>query len=641
MPEGERKLAAIMFTDIVGYAALTQQDESDALRLLEEHRQLIRPLVANHKGREVKTIGDAFLFEFSSALDAALCAIAVQNAMNDRKLSRGERLAIRIGVHVGDVIQKEGDVLGDAVNIASRIEPLADPGGVCVSEQVWDQVKNKLPYPLVKIGARDLKNVAEPVEVYKVVLPWEQTTSPEAIAYPSNRIAVLPFRNMSPDPNDEYFAEGITEEIISTASGISGLKVISRTSVMGYKGTTKRVEVIGKELKVGSVLEGSFRKAGNRIRVTTQLIRVADDEHLWAQNYDRNLDDVFEVQSDVAKQVADALRVRILTPEMQLIERKPTVDTMAYTLYLKGRTLWNTRQLGDLREANKYFEESVHRDPAFALGYGGLADCASLFRTNWGIDREQNLEKARQFATKALELDPERAEIHATMGLVHSNNLNFGPAAAEFVRAIELKPSYANAHLWYHQILRAELRWNEALEQIDKTLELDPLSTAAYINKGYFHFLRKEYEKAADQYVKSLELGNPGANSYLAEVYGKMQRYDDMRQAMERFVDFVKTLFPRIRDAADVLEASLQGDRETVRIRLPEVEAAYREAGVGCYNIACFYFFLGKNDEGFEWLERSFKEREFSLASIQSDTDLDGVRSDPRYFGLLKKLGLA
>ena len=630
-----------MFTDIVGYTALTQRNESGTIRLLEEHRQLIRPLVANHKGLEVKTIGDAFLFEFASALDATLCAIAVQNAMNDRKLSHGERLAIRIGVHIGDVIQKENDVLGDTVNIASRIEPLADPGGVCVSEQVWDQVKNKIPYPLVKIGTRELKNVAETVEVYKVTLPWEQSASPESSAYPSDRIAVLPFRNMSPDPNDEYFAEGITEEIISAVSGISSLKVISRTSVMGYKGTTKKVAEIGKELKVGSVLEGSFRKAGNRIRVTTQLINVAGDEHLWAQNYDRNLDDVFEVQSDIAKRVADALRVRILTPEKERIEKKPTESVAAHTLYLKGRYLWNKRGLEDLRKASECFELAVHEDPSFALGYVGLADCALLIRNNWGIDPEYNLEKARSLATKALELDAELAEAHATRGLVHVSEFNLMQAEEEFEKAIELKPSSANAHIWYNLVLRAELRMEEALVEIQKTLELDPLSTVAYLNLGVVHLLRKEYEKASDQFIRASELGQPAAAGYLAETYGKTGRYEDMKRELDRYVGAMKEPYPRVREAADLLEAFWQGDEEGVRRRLPEVEAAYRETGLQCYNIACFHLFLGEKDKALEWLERSYSQREtLALVALQSDPELDGIRNDPGYAGLLKKLGL-
>jgi TolB-like protein/class 3 adenylate cyclase len=306
MSSSERRLAAIMLTDIVGYTALGQENESAALELLARHRELIRPLFSRHAGREVKTMGDAFLVEFASALEATLCAIDIQSTVHSRNLERGEKLQVRIGIHVGDVMHQEGDVLGDTVNVASRIEPLAQAGGVCISGQVFDHVKNKVSYPFVRLEAGRLKNVNDSVEVYRIVLPWEGQVS-KVIELDTRRIAILPFSNMSPDPNDEYFADGITEEVISTASAITGLTLIARASVMRYKGMTKGIEEIGKELQVGTVLEGSVRKAGSRLRIGVQLIDVQSQGHLWAETYDRDFGDVFAVQSDIAKQVANAL----------------------------------------------------------------------------------------------------------------------------------------------------------------------------------------------------------------------------------------------------------------------------------------------------------------------------------------------
>ena len=312
LSQSERRLAAIMFTDIVGYTALTQENESATVQLLDDHRKLLRPIFASHGGREIKTIGDAFLVEFGSALDAVLCAVAVQSAMNDRKLARGAALSIRIGIHAGDVIETEGDLIGDAVNIASRIEPLAEPGGVCISRQVHMQVENKVPYDLIKIGPRVLKNVTEPLEVYKVMMPWDKANAVPSAQLDKNRVAVLPFTNMSSDPEEGYFADGMTEELITSLSGVRQLTVIARTSVMGYKGTTKKVREIGSELGVGSLLEGSVRKAGNRVRITAQLIDTATEGHLWAQNYDRQLEDVFAIQSEIAEKVAGELRIRLV-----------------------------------------------------------------------------------------------------------------------------------------------------------------------------------------------------------------------------------------------------------------------------------------------------------------------------------------
>jgi TolB-like protein/Tfp pilus assembly protein PilF len=454
-----------------------------------------------------------------------------------------------------------------------------------------------------------------------------------------HRVAVLPLVNMSPDPNDEYFADGMTEEIISTVSGISGLRVISRTSVMGYKGTTKKVEEIGKELKVGSVLEGSFRKAGNRIRVTTQLINVADDEHLWAQNYDRNLNDVFEVQSDVAKQVAEALRVRILSSEKERMEKKPTESTTAYSLYLRGRYHWNKRGPQDLKKAMEYFEQAVHEDPNFALGYAGQADCAVVLYT-WTIDREENLAKAKAIAEKALQFDPALAEAHATLGEVYELEYDLRGAEEEFKKAIALKPSYATAHQWYSQLLRLELRWDEDLKESEKAVELDPLSGIIIQNLGLHYSARKDFGKAVEKYRSAVELGLENAHSGLFWAYGMMKMYDQMDKEAEACARYFQNIAPRVRTRIDADKAYLKGDKKTVRKLLPELETNPKETLTQANYIADYHFFLGDIDKGFEWLERAYSNREDGLLGIQLDWDLDGVRTDPRYLDLLKRLGL-
>jgi TolB-like protein len=636
-----------MYTDIVGYTSLTQKDESSTLQALERHRSLLRPIFSSHGGREIKTIGDAFLVEFQSALDAVLCAIAVQQMMHDRKVARGEQLSLRIGIHVGDVVEGGNDILGDAVNIASRIYPIAEPGGICISSEVYNQVRNKIELPLVSLGEKPLKNVSTPVEVYKAQMPWEKSTWSGATSYPSNRIAILPFVSMSTSPDDAFFADGVTEEIISTVSGISGLKVISRTSVMGYKGTNKKVKEIGRELEVGSVLEGSFRKAGNRIRVTTQLISVADDEHLWAQNYDRNLDDVFAVQSDVAKQVAEALRVRILSPEKERIEKKPTESTEAYTLYLKGRHYWNLRGKGtygesreNLRDALNCFEQAVAEDPRFALGYVGQADCCHKLSGDLGVEVEANSRRAKEMVGRALELDPDLAEAHATNGLVLMTEYRFREAEEEFRKAIELKPSYVVVHNWYHLLLHFELRWEEAFEQIEKALELDPLSLIFNSNIALLYFRKRDYGKALELYRRAAELGVEAHDS-IAHIYGRLKMYADMRREFAAYVELEKDSFPAARVLADFYTAYYENDRQTCRNLLPELEAHFgKEMGLNALDVACAYFCVGENDKGFEWLERSYSRRDSYIASIRDVEQLDGVRTDPRYLDLLKRLGL-
>jgi len=643
LSDSDRRLAAIMFTDMVGYTALGQRNESLSLALVEEQRRLIRPVLARHTGREIKTMGDAFLVEFPNALDAVRCAYDIQRATREFNisLSADKRIHLRIGLHLGDVVESHGDVSGDAVNVASRIEPLAEDGGVCLTRQVYDQVKGKFELPLASLGLKALKNVTETIEVFRLVMPWEQPASTETGTFPANRIAILPFTSLSSNPEDGYFADGMTEEIISTVSGISGLKVISRTSVMGYKGTTKKVEEIGRELKVGSVLEGSFRKAGNRIRVTTQLISVADDEHLWAENYDRSLDDVFEVQSDVAKRVADALRVRILTPEKERIGRKPTENTTAFTLYLKGRYLWNKRGLEDMKEAARLFEQATGEDPLFALGYVGQADCCLVIRSNWGIDRDSNFQKAKRLVARALDLDPDLAEAHASKGLMLMGEYDLAKAEEEFKTAIELKPNYSMAHMWYYQVLSAQLRWQEALSQIEKTLELDPLSPVANVNLATYYQTNREYGRAIELNRRAAELGAHGSHFAMAVCYGNLRMFDEMKRELAIHVEQARPTFPGATVARDGAIAYFENDNQALERLLPQIETRLDETGLDAFAVAFCYFHIGNEAKGFEWLERSYSRREDSLFGIQVQPDLEHVRNDPRYVDLLKRIGLS
>jgi len=632
-----------MFTDIVGFTKAAQENESATLEALEEHRAILRPIFTSHGGREIKTVGDAFLIEFSSALDATLCAIAMQGVLHDRKMARGDTLQHRIGIHVGDVIEKEGDILGDAVNIASRIEPLAEPGGICISRQVHDQVRNKLKQTMTQLPPQTLKNVAESFDLYSIVMPWETTTIGESPSFPANRIAVLPFTSFSPDPSDTFFADGVTDEIISTVAGISGLSVISRTSVMGYKGTTKKVGEIGRELGVGSILEGSFKKAGNRIRVTAQLIDVAGDRHLWAQNYDRDLDDVFEVQSDVAKQVADALRVKILVPELQRVEKKPTENTLAYTLYLRGRAIWNRRGLDDLRKAKEYFELAVHEDPDFALGYVGIADCCNVLYTNYGIGRIQNQEIASKAITKALELSPELAEAHTTFAEILVYEYKLKRAEEEFQKAIALKPSYATAHQWYFALLMSQLRFEEARVQISSALELDPLSPIMHLNHAIFcQYALKNLRASLEEARRCVELNPELANGhdFLSQIYGKLKMFDEMRNEADLYVRILRDDFPYVEARMKLIMAWLQGDRRAMAKLLPEIASHMQESFSTSLDIAGFHLYLGEIDKGFEWLERAFVESPSDLVLVKYNELLDNVRTDPRYLNLLRRLGL-
>src|SRR5882724_5006562 len=392
----QRKLAAIMFTDMVGYSALSQRDEKLAQELLEEHRRLLREIFPRFNGTEIKTIGDAFLVEFGSALEAAQCAIEIQRTLAKRNadIAPDRRIELKIGIHIGDVVHRGGDVYGDGVNIASRIEPVAGPGGICVSMDVERQIRNALEARFEKLAPTDLKNISVPMELFRIVLPWERdtrlTAGPRKTAHgettrhmpwhevvlalllvtaliaggffflrhrasqqasnatasspvgsiPEKSIAVLPFENLSEEKQNEFFTDGVQDQILTDLSQIADLKVISRTSVMQYKsGVARNLRKIGEELGVTHVVEGSVQRAANKIRVNAQLIDARNDAHLWAQTYDRDLADVFAIQSEIAQKIADQLQAKLSPKEKAAIAERPTKDLAAYDLYLRAKEL--------------------------------------------------------------------------------------------------------------------------------------------------------------------------------------------------------------------------------------------------------------------------------------------------------------
>ena len=639
MSQGKRRLAAIMFTDIVGYTSLTQSNESATVRLLEDHRALARPFFTNYGGREIKTVGDAFMVEFGSALDATLCAIAVQSAMNDRRLSRGDKLALRIGIHVGDVIEKDGDVLGDAVNIASRIETLAEPGGVCVTAQVYDQVKNKVPYPLVKIAARELKNVTEPVDVYRVAMPWEMERAEPALQLDPKRIAVLPFVSMSPDPNDEYFADGLTEELITKISLVSGMEVIARTSAMNYKKEKKNALQIGKELRVGTLLEGSVRKAGNRIRVSAQLIDANTEAHLWAESYDKNLDDIFEVQSTVAENVAGALKLRLLPDAKKRIQREGPKNPEAYVEYLKG--VYFTHKSGNEAhiKAIEHFERALDLEHDYPealallgeqygyLGYMGYAPLGEMYA------------KCREMNSRALELDEAVPEAHYVMArLAYYADGNWVKSEGEYKRALELNPNYVDALNEYAIFLDCIGRNADSIREIDKCLKLDPLKVGSYEAAAAIYNHAGRFSEALVLHHKGLEMDpdSPAGHTNLGVTYCTMGRTDDGVREFEKAMSMGGS-FPR----GNLGWAyALAGRREDARRLLEEIKAE-PHAGQRSYSLACIYAALGEKEKALDSLEKAYQERAiFVWPMFPFEPALASLREEGRFKELVKKLDL-
>jgi adenylate cyclase len=642
LSQAERRLAAIMFTDIVGYTALAQRDEALAMDLLAEHNRLLRPLFQRHNGREVKTIGDSFLVEFPSALEAVRCAFDVQQTLHDYNSSAeaDRRIQARVGVHVGDVLHRDGDVFGDAVNIASRIEPMAEPGGVCISEQVFSQVRNKFEFPITSLGPQRLKNVDLPTEVFRVALPWARPTSDEAPPAPRTRIAVLPFANISPDPNDEYFADGMTEELINTISHNHQLKVIARTSVGRFKGSPKSVSEIGREIGVGSILEGSVRKAGNKVRVTAQLVDAATEEHVWSDNYDRQMDDIFSIQSEIAKSVSDALMVRLVPEERLSVEKRATANPSAYIRYLRGRTALRDRTESALKEARRYFEDAIAEDQNYAEAYAGLADSLFLLGNYGHLPMAEATQRGKEALAKALSLDDGLAEAHTSLANYLLADYRFAEAEAEFRKAIGLNPSYILARHWFCIHLLESGKIDEAIEQALVAEELDPLSPIIAFNTTVLYAFLGDEAEAQKRFsrLKELDTAERIVDATLAWMSEQKGDYGAAAAHMEVAAK---------KNPKDLGNLSTLGFYYAMAGRKAEAEKILGQLssspegtfGKPMY-MATVYAGLNDRDGMFGCLDKAFEERSLAFRTLRYARFDPGIRKDERYLAIFQRASL-
>ena len=501
MENGQRKLAAIMFTDIVGYSALSNKNEALALDLLKEHNKLLRPVIHEYNGREIKTIGDAFLVKFASALEAVTCAVEMQRRMADRndKEADARVIKIRIGIHLGDIVHQDNDVFGDGVNIASRIEPLAAPGGICFSRQVYDQVHKKIKEELVSSGHHNLKNIEEPTEIFYVRLPWAEaeTVAASSGAPATKSVVVLPFTDMSREKDQEYFCDGIAENIIDALSKVEGVKTVARSSAFAFKNKNMDVRDIGKTLNVENVVEGSVRKAGNKVRITSQFVKASDGCHVWSDKYDRDMEDIFAIQDEISFAVVDKLKVKLLGKTKSEITTRLTGNIEAYTTYLKGRYFWNRRRKGDMEKSLKFFHQAIEMDPDYALPYAGIADTYTMLGTYGFLPPSGSYPKAQEFAGKALQLNPELGDAYTSLAWITATyGYEKDKALGLFEKAKSLNPKSPYTHSWYGLYLMGLSRFDEAIGELQSALEIDPLSMIFNGNMGMIHSFSGDQEKA-------------------------------------------------------------------------------------------------------------------------------------------------
>jgi adenylate cyclase len=552
----DRRLTTILAADVAEYSRLMRADEDATLRGLTACRAIIEALVAEHRGRIANTAGDALLAEFPSAVDGLVCAVAVQRAITKQNedFPPERRMLFRIGVHCGDVIPRDGDLFGDAVNIAARLQALAEPGGICVSAAVREHVGPRVSAAFADAGLQRVKNIAEPVHVFRVLPrgaggPSTATAAPLPSLPDKPSVAVLPFTNMSADPDQEYFADGVAEDIITALSRFPSLFVIARNSSFTYKGRAVDVKQVGRELGVRYVLEGSLRKAGNRIRVTAQLIEATTGTHVWADRYDRDLADIFAVQDEITTAVTVAIAPAIADAELQRAMRKPPGSLDAWGAYQRG--LWHLGQFNADHTvlAERFFEQAIELDGSFAGGYSGLA-AAQLQAANTFMQRDltETLRSAEILARKAVSLDGADADALTCLGRVRLTQGDYQGARSAIEQAIALNPNLAIAHGTLGGTLVFSGHPREGLVALEHGLRLDPRHPRAgvILNQVVIGlYLSRDYEGAVEAARRVLRAypDHPLVYRWLAAALGQLGRVEEAREALKKAVSLSPASF--------------------------------------------------------------------------------------------------
>ncbi|HET7691727.1 MAG TPA: adenylate/guanylate cyclase domain-containing protein [Gemmatimonadota bacterium] len=682
-PSTERVLATVLFTDIVDSTQrLSEMGDQRWGALLERHHEVVRKELAGHGGREVSTTGDGFVAVFDSPAQAIRCALAIRDALEPL------RIQVRAGLHSGE-IERHGDQIGGiAVHTAARVAALGGAGEILISRTVRDLVSGG-GFHVVDLGERKLKGVPERWRVFRVDgdersssartsgnspvglwsrmrdRPWLPaaaagillslvlaafvyrdrlgTAADEAERQAPARgadvaqasIAVLPFDNMSADAENEYFADGLAEEILNALAHVPGLKVAARTSSFSFKDRDADIPTIAAALGVRTVLEGSVRKSGERVRITAQLVNAADGLHLWSETYDRDLDDIFVVQEEIARAIVEALEVR-LTTGGALVER-PTGDQEAYEEYLRGRFLWNQRTPEALEAAISHFERAVERDPDFTLAWAGLAD--AILTLPWYVseaDWDSLLQSGREAAERALELDPNLGQAHATLGIYHAEKFEWDAADEEFRRAFELDPEYSTVHYWYAFTIISQNRIDDAIEHARIAAELDPLSLVNVRGYGFILMWAGRYEEALDQLDRVRELDpnfTPNWGAY-ARIYTVLGRWPEATEAFVRFAELRGWDPEAFRHATAAMERHAKEGRP---VPIPaDLEVAVPRSMLRAEIVAM----LGQPDSAMAILERMYEDGDPNLREAGIHPMLASLHDDARFVALLERIGL-
>jgi len=624
-----RKLAAIMFTDMVGYTVLMGDDERNALSLLEQNFRIQKPLVHQFRGQWLDEIGDGGLSSFESAVDAVYCALAIQQASGDQDFK------LRIGLHLGDVVFRGPNVHGDGVNIASRVQEHAKPGGVTVSGQIYDTVRNHSNLVFADRGVQELKNVAHAISLYDVCAtqPIDVADAISAFTSPAGfekSIAVLPFVNMSDDPNNEYFSDGISEELLNTLAKIPDFHVVGRTSSFSFKGKDQDLREIAQKLGVAHILEGSVRKAGNQVRITAQLVQSEDGFHLWSETYDRALDDIFAIQDEIAAAVAAQLKVTLLGAAPTVQETHPD----AYALFLQARHLSRQRTAEGWEQSNVLYQQALEIAPDYAAAWEGLAN---NYVQQAGIGLrifDEGYTLAREAANKALVLNPDHARAHATLAWVATvYDKNLALAAQHLARAVELEP--ANPDILSHAaLLAANLgRSKEEIALGEYLVARDPVHSGSHYNLGRSYRSAQRLDEAIASLNTALALspGHIAAQYYIGEVLLLKGEPEAALAAMQQESFEVYRLIG-LPMAYHALGQVAESDAALSEL----IEKYERDAA---YNIAYVLAFRGEADRAFAWLDKAVAYKDPALSLIPTEPLFANLHGDSRWLPFLNSIG--
>ena len=674
-----RKLAAIMFTDIQGYTALMQQDEVQAIQYRDKHRKLFNSTTEKYNGKILQYYGDGTLSIFDSAIDAVKCGIEMQHGfLSDPSIP------VRIGIHTGDIIFSDEEIIGDGVNIASRIESLAVPGSVFISEKVYDEIKNQASIHTARLRTFRLKNVTKPIEVFAIsnvglIVPSPEDivgkTSPGNIFSPANRekskigkvvflftiavsiiaitlllylkmgnrgkvpldnpeksIAVLAFDNMSGDPDQEYFSDGVSEEILNALTNVNGLKVAGRTSSFSFKGKDEDIRSIGEKLDVKMVLEGSIRKAGSQVRITAQLINVEDGFHLWSETFDRQMEDIFAIQDEIAAKIVQKLKLQFMEPSRREVQ---TQNPEAYDLLLKG-VYFLDKDFEGTKKAMDYFKKAVELDPGYATAYALIGDAYTDYAAYGFLSNAEAFSNARIAAQKAISLNIGESRAHKVMAYVHLYyDWDWEGALSEYNLAIEYGMNDPDHFITFYDMFVNE-DFAHAIHVCQQILEKDPVEIQSHWHLGLCYYMAGRNEEAIIAFNNALELDPNYSEGYRwkGTALSSMQKHEEAISNIEKALEITNGEGPAI---LDLMMAKIKkGEKDEVVQNLNQ----WINSGVRVEPMApaILYALLGNEIEAFKWLEKSYQERSLFIITLKILDVWDPYRDDPRFIKIFERM---